>query len=92
MIDRWQHVVLILGLAALAVLGFAIIPEHAYDKLGSALSIVVADPVGAVGAGVALGSTIGGLLAAYRRALKTPVPPVVVVTTPAEPVKEEVDE
>lgn len=74
MSDRWQHIVLILGLGLLLVLGLAIIPEHAYDKVGNALAIVVADPMGAVGGAVAIGSFVGGLLAAYRRALKTPVP------------------
>jgi hypothetical protein len=77
----WQHVVLILGLAVIALLGAVLIPEHAYDKIGSGLAIAVADPIGAVGAVAVLGSIVGGLVAAYRRALHTPPPSIGTTTT-----------
>jgi hypothetical protein len=72
----WQHVVLVLGLAVVALLGAVLIPEHTYDKIGSGLALAVADPVGALGAVAVLGGIAGALVAAYRRALHTPAPSV----------------
>jgi hypothetical protein len=70
----WQHVALILGLAAIAATALVFIPEHFYDKAGSALALVAADPVGTAAAATVIGTTLGTFIAFYRRALYTPPP------------------
>ena len=72
--DYYAHVALILGLAAIAVLGFAVIPEHAYDKIGGGLSVLAADPAGAAGGLAVLGVAVASFIATVRRALYTPPP------------------